>query len=503
MSRRHTPVVVRRSVSRALFALAIVSARSVAGQSPASTPPAAADTAQDSAADAAHGGGTARGGALGGAQGSAPAMAAMAEMPADSGSPTMHMRAGPLGIGMTRQGSGTSWLPDGAPMHAQLIPIGGWQLMIHGVEFGAYDQQFGGSRGATQLVGIGWLMGAATHALGDGQLGLRGMFSADPWTTSPRGYPLILQSGEAFNGTPLHDRQHPHNLFMELAAIYDTPIAHGLAVQVYAAPVGEPAVGPVAFPHRPSAQSDPFAPLSHHWQDATHISFGVATVGIYTHDIKLESSFFNGHEPDQHRSDIEYDDHGPVLDSYSGRLTVNPDAGWSVSTWYAYLHRPEQLEPTVSQHRLGASVLNDRAFGSRGRWSSALIYGANLYSNDPRLSNSALVESNLDLDGANTVFGRLEYVAKSPADLFVDTPPPPAADRFNIGSASIGYARVIGRLTPYLTTSIGAVLTLDAIPQTLAATYHTRTPGGIGVYLRIRAAHSHGADEMSAGMTMR
>jgi hypothetical protein len=387
-------------------------------------------------------------------------------------------------------------------MHAQFIALGSWQLMVHGAEFGMFDQQYGGSRGANQVAGIGWLMGSATHALGIGELSLRTMFSADPWTSSERGYPLILQSGEAFGGTPLHDRQHPHNLFMELAALYETPVAHGLAVEAYAAAVGEPALGPVAFPHRPSAESDPFAPLSHHWQDATHISFGVATAGIYTHDVKLEASIFNGHEPDQDRTAIEYDQNGPTLDSYSGRITVNPADAWSVSAWYGYLHRPEELEPTVSQHRFGGSILNDRRFGSRGRWATAVIYGANLYSNDPRVSNSALAETNLDLDGENTVFSRIEYVAKSPADLFVATPPPPADNRFDIGSFSAGYARELGTVTPYVATTIGAVVTLDAIPQTLAATYHTRTPGGFAVYLRIRPAHSHSADRM-AGMEMR
>jgi hypothetical protein len=30
--------------------------------------------------------------------------------------------------------------------------------------------------------------------------------------------------------------------------------------------------------HRPS-QHDPDAPIGHHWQDSTHITFGVATLG--------------------------------------------------------------------------------------------------------------------------------------------------------------------------------------------------------------------------------
>jgi hypothetical protein len=433
---------------------------------------------------------------------SAAPVARTAARAGDTASAMTGMRAGPLGIAMARQASGTSWVPDAVPMHAQFISLGAWQLMVHGAEFGMFDQQYGGSRGANQVAGIGWLMGSATDALGAGQLSLRTMFSADPWTSSERGYPLILQSGESFGGTPLHDRQHPHNLFMELAALYDTPVAKGLAIEAYAAAVGEPALGPVAFPHRPSAESDPFAPLSHHWQDATHISFGVATAAIYTHDLKLEASIFNGHEPDQDRTAIEYEQHGPTLDSYSGRVTVNPAEAWSVSVWYGYLHRPEELEPAVSQHRFGGSVLNDRPFGARGRWDTALIYGANLYSNDPRVSNSALAETNLDLDGTNTIFGRIEYVAKSPADLFVATPSPPAGNRFDIGSFSAGYARELGPVTRYVATSIGAVLTLDAIPQALATTYHTRTPGGFAVYLRIRPAPSHTGDHM-AGMDMR
>ena len=34
------------------------------------------------------------------------------------------------------------------------------------------------------------------------------------------------------------------------------------------------------FMHRPSAADDPFAPLGHHWQDATHEAFGVVTTGL-------------------------------------------------------------------------------------------------------------------------------------------------------------------------------------------------------------------------------
>lgn len=416
--------------------------------------------------------------------------------------PDMGMGPGPLAIPMTRMGSGTSWVPDASPMHAQHFNAGDWELMVHGVAFVTYDHQQGGPRGDTQFGSQTWAMFMASHWLGGGRLQLRGMASADPWTVTERGYPLLLQSGESFNGAALHDRQHPHDLFMELTANYQVPITRHVGVEAYAGPVGEPAVGPAAFPHRPSASGDPFAPLGHHWQDATHIAFGVVTAAVFTHDIKIEASLFNGREPDQHRADFDLNTPlRPTLDSYSGRITVNPSAEWSASAWYSYLGSPEQLEPTVSQHRMGVSLLAGRPLGARGHWSSALVYGANLYSNDRRLSNSALLETNLDLDGRNTVFGRLEYVTKSTADLAVSAPD--AGARFNVGAVSIGYVRDIGAFTRYGTVGIGAVLTIDAISAALEPTYRTRTPSGFGIYLRLRPAHTHaGGMMMDHGMHM-
>src|SRR5881409_4167471 len=181
----------------------------------------------------------------------------------------------------------------------------------------------------------------------------------------------------------LHDRQHPHDVFMELATLYERPVARNLGLSLYLAPVGEPAVGPVAFPHRPSAADDPLAPISHHWQDGTHITFGVVTAGIFTRSAKLEASWFNGREPNEIRTNFDYA--GRRLDSYSARLTVNPDPRWSVSAWYGYLKSPEELHPDESLHRYGAAALTTQPFGRRARPSPA---------------------STLDLDGTNAVFGR-------------------------------------------------------------------------------------------------
>src|SRR2546427_10159978 len=149
--------------------------------------------------------------------------------------------------------------------------LGDWALMLDGVGFLQYDRQ-GGSRGSNQMGLVNWEMAAATRPLGGGQLQLRGMLSAEPWTIGSRGYPLLVQSGESYQGAPLHDRQHPHDLFMELAGLYERSVAQNLGLSLYLAPVGEPAGGPGGLPTRPSAAEDPLAPSSHHWQDATHIT---------------------------------------------------------------------------------------------------------------------------------------------------------------------------------------------------------------------------------------
>ena len=92
---------------------------------------------------------------------------------------------------------------------------------------------------------------------------------------------------KSYQGQPVHDRQHPHDFLMELGVLYERAVTSSVGVSLFAAPSGEPALGPVAFMHRPSAMDNPFAPLGHHWQDATHVSFGVLTGGVFMHDWKL------------------------------------------------------------------------------------------------------------------------------------------------------------------------------------------------------------------------
>src|SRR5213592_3231870 len=406
----------------------------------------------------------------------------------------MHMHEGPLGIPEARMGSGTAWLPDASPMHAAHVVLGDWTLMLHGVGFLQYDRQ-GGSRGSNQMGLVNWEMAAATRPLGGGQLQLRGMLSAEPWTIGSRGYPLLVQSGESYQGAPLHDRQHPHDLFMELAALYERRVAQSLGLSLYLAPVGEPAVGPVAFPHRPSAADDPLAPISHHWQDGTHITFGVVTAGVFTRTVKLEASWFNGREPDENRTDFDYA--GRRLDSYSGRLTVNPGSRWSLSAWYAYLKSPEGLHPDESLHRIGAAALTTQPVGTWGTWSSALIYGANDQIGPGPLASSVVLESTLDLDRRNAFFGRAEYVQKSAAELVIPSVPPKT--EYHVGALALGYQRTVGSVAG-LAAGRGGRGSLNFVPSSLVGAYGSRTPVGAAIFLQLRPAGTREGGMKMEGM---
>lgn len=367
---------------------------------------------------------------------------------------------GVLGIPDARAGSGTAWLPDSSPMHAAHSSAGKWSLMVHGLVAPLYDTQRG-PRGDDQFNVINWGMLTARRAFGGGQLALRVMASADPWTVGPRGYPLLLQSGESYKGAPLIDRQHPHDLWIELAALWERPLAANLAASLYAAAVGEPAVGPPAFQHRPSAQSDPFAPLGHHWQDATHTTYGALTAGIFSRALKLEASAFNGREPDAQRTDFDF----RKIDSYSVRVAANAGGRWSLSAWYAYLDSPEELNTGESIHRYGAAVLT-----AQGSVNAALVWGAN------GNRHSVLAEGDIAVLRGHHVFMRVEYVRKSAEELGVA----PAGANYDLGSLVLGYVKDWG------TFSVGTRGAIGFIPAALDTSYGSRTPVGVAVYGRWR-----------------
>lgn len=379
----------------------------------------------------------------------------------------MPMPEGVLGIPDARAGSGTAWLPDSAPMHAAHFRAGTWTLMVHGIIAPLYDYQRG-PRGDDQFNVINWGMVTAQRPLAGGRIALRAMASADPWTVGARGYPLLLQSGESYNGAPLVDRQHPHDLWIELAAEWQRPLAANLAASLYLAAVGEPAVGPPAFQHRPSAQSDPFAPLGHHWQDATHITYGAMTAGVFSRAVKLEASAFNGREPDAQRTDFDF----RKIDSYGARVAVAPGPRWSLSGWYAYLDTPEELHPDESIHRSGAAVLT-----TQGGLNAALVWGANAKLGGAT-SHSVLAEVDLEVLHGHHMFTRVEYVRKSAEDLLV------AAGTYDVGSVVLGYLKAwgVGRGE----WGLGVRGSVGFVPQGLEAEYGSRTPLGVALYARWR-----------------
>jgi len=414
--------------------------------------------------------------------------------PAMHGHTTEEMMIGPAGVSMERMGSGTTWIPDAVTLPSRRRMFGNWMVMAHGFVFAQYDHQ-SGERGDDQFGSLNWMMLMATRDLGGGRFQARTMLSLDPLTVTNRGYPLLLQSGETYKGEPLHDRQHPHDFWMELGALYQRPITKSLAWSIYAAPSGEPALGPVAFMHRPSAMDNIAAPISHHWQDATHVSFGVVTGGLFTHTWQLEGSVFNGREPNEKRWDFD-----PIkLDSYSGRLTINPNQHWSLAAGYGYLKSPEALAPDESLHRITASVLHGARIGSDGQVSSAFVWGANKNSGGESFSNSYLLESEAILDRKNTLFGRGELVQKNAEDLVVADPVLtskgvllpgfPPAQRFNVAAAQFGYIRELMRMR-FATLGLGAAGTLNFVPGPLESYYGSRSPVGTFVFLRLRPFHS-------------
>ena len=402
------------------------------------------------------------------------------------------MMTGALGISMERMGSGTTWLPDAVMLPSRHISAGDWDVMLHGFVFAQYNRQ-NGPRGDEQFGSLNWAMLMASHQLAGGLFQARTMLSLDPATVTPAGYPLLLQSGEVYKGEPLYDRQHPHDFFMEVGLLYERPISSNVALSLYAAPAGEPALGPVAFMHRPSAMDIPIANLTHHWQDATHISFGVLTAGIFTRHVKLEGSYFNGREPDEFRWNFDR----IKLDSYSARLTVNPNANWSMTAGWGHMKSPESLHPEESGSRITASLLHGKRIGDAGQWSSAFIWGANRHGDDGDLTHGVLAESEAILDRSNTIFTRVEYVQKTAHDLVVDdeSPTVPAGATIegstvlDISMASLGYIREIGRWK-WATLGLGAQGIVNFVPASLEPIYGSRNPIGGLVFLRLRPFHA-------------
>ena len=412
----------------------------------------------------------------------APAQDSMPSMP---DMPDMHHHVATfVDATLQRTTGGTAAQPVSTPEHMLMKNVGGWTLMLHGVAF-LTEQQQSDPRGADKLFSTNWFMPMAQHKLAAGQLTLRTMLSFEPATVTGRYYPELFQVGETAFGRPVVDGQHPHDFIMEVAALYDFKLSEHALLSLYAAPVGDPSLGPLAYPHRSSASEDPLATLGHHMQDSTHISDDVITLGITYKKLRVEASGFHGREPDEFRWNI---DQGRI-DSWSGRLTVNPGRNWSAQYSAGYLTSPEQLSPGDDLLRMTASLMYNRPL-PRGNWASTLVWGRNSAQTcDHLVTNSYLAESTLRFLERNYVWGRIENVDRTNELLLAGMPQPPNFAEQSLGRVqayTAGYERDF-KLIPYLSTGLGGQVTLYGVPSSLQPSYGSH-PAGVALFVRVRAA---------------
>lgn len=344
-------------------------------------------------------------------------------------------------------------------------------LMAHGQLFLTYNQQ-GGPRGAGKLEAENWLMTMEERSFGRFHLTLRQMFSAEPLTTPHPGFPELFQTGETYHGAPLVDHQHPHDVFGELAAKLDVRLNDSLSWFVYGGPAGEPALGPVAFLHRPSAQENPAAPLGHHLQDSTHISYGVVTSGVKLGEaLQLEASAFNGREPDERRYNFDM----AALDSWSARATLAIHPGFTGSYSYGHLVHPEALEPGDIDRQSASLIYNHRL--ELGYWATSLIWGRNHKRDEGRNRNSYLLESTLNFAQKNYAYTRIELVDKD--ELFVGP-----QENYRIAAFTFGGVRDLVH-SGHGQVGLGADVTFYSKPAALDPAYGNN-PVSFHVFLRLR-----------------
>ena len=403
----------------------------------------------------------------------------------------VHGASGAAELFPAREGSGTAWFPDETPMYALQRRLGTWEVMLHGTAVGQllYEpgekHRTGGFR-SRQVSSVNWIMAMARRPLRAGRLGIRAMASIEPWTVRDCGFINLLANGEMCEGDTIHDRQHPHDLFMELAADYDAPLRGSVRWQIYAGLAGEPALGPGGFPHRVSAMPNPVAPIGHHWLDSSHITFGLITTGVYQRRWKAEMSVFNGREPDENRADLDLG----RLDSISGRLTLMPANRLAVQVSAAHLHEAEAEfppQPRSNVDRATASATYHRMIDT-SIWATTLAYGLNsarevIPGDVVRLvTHALLLESTFSMRERHTWFGRAEVVGKPGHDLHVHEAP---ATVFGVGKLQAGYVRYFG---PWkgVVSGIGGTTSLSIVPPALASHYSGRAAPGFGVFFTVR-----------------
>jgi hypothetical protein len=376
--------------------------------------------------------------------------------------------------------SGTSAEPNSTLMPMLMTMKGDWMLMLHGVAWLNVQQQ-AGPRGYDKLFSTNWIMPMVQRDLGPGELTLRTMLSLEPATITERQYPELFQVGETAFRKPIVDGQHPHDFFMELAALYDWKLSENTLLSFYAAPTGDPSIGPAAYPHRASASEDPLAALGHHLEDSTHIAADVLTIGVTHRFARLEASAFHGREPDEFRWNID----SGKLDSWSTRVSINPLQNWSGQYSISRIKSPEALNPDHDQQRMTASLMYNRPL-QNGNWASTVLWGRTRDLLDNGVLNGYLAESTVRFNGRDYLWGRVENVDRT-SDLLLDGNPEPPGfeERFlaRVQAYTVGYDYDFDWF-PHVATALGGQVTFYSKPASLSAIYGQR-PLGIVLFLRI------------------
>jgi hypothetical protein len=409
--------------------------------------------------------------------------------------------------------SGTAQTPRAAPMPMVHATRGAWELMLSGVIFGVHTNQTG-PRGRDKFFAPNWIMPMASRRLGAGVVTFRSMLTFEPLTITKKRYPLLLQTGELANGIPIISGQHPHDFFMELGVAYQLPLGERTALNFFAGPRGEPAVGPPAFPHRPTASENPLAVISHHYQDSTHISSTVVTAGITHGPVTLEASGFHGREPDEKRWGLEQG----AINSFAARLTVTPTPRWAAQFSAARINNREETHPDRDTLRTTASVNYARPVPG-GHWNAMIAWGRNhdieftqlpqpadslIPLADPKsrrnfhivtvptriprqIYNSYIAESTLSFH-RHWIWGRVENIDRDTYVLYEEAPFVRLVEEqryTRVQTYTIGYARELPPPAPWLSASLGGQTMIYGLPLVLKPIYGDR-PFGVQLFLRMR-----------------
>jgi hypothetical protein len=408
----------------------------------------------------------------------------MQNMPGMQMGPPDHMNMAPqtfVQAILAHNSSGTSAEPDSTPVPMLMKSKGAWTLMFHANVF-ILDEQQSSARGGDKFFSTNWFMGMAQRDLGPGRFTVRAMLTLEPATVTGRRYPLLFQQGETAYGVPIADGQHPHDFIMELAALYDLHLGDRGLLSFYFAPIGDPAIGPMAYPHRASAAEDPVATIGHHQEDSTHVAADVATAGLTFGIVRVEASGFHGREPDEFRWDINQG----RIDSWSTRLTIQPRKNWSGQYSYGRITSPESLFPAENQERMTASIMYNRPLRD-GNWANAFVWGRTRALGENSTFNSYLFESTARFLTRNYAWTRIESAERSNELILGENPLPPGFEEKPIGQVqayTFGYDRDFD-LIPDLASAVGAQVTTYGVPNTLTPIYGSH-PVGVALFLRLR-----------------